>query len=430
MVGAPALRRWTNLAACSRDGECLFLDADQFADAAAGERNESIHFRSRKGRALCGTLNLDEAACAGHDHVHVGIASGIFAVIEIEYRYPVDDADRYRGDKIPKCRHLRGKQTLRLAPCHRVMERHAGAGDRRATRSTVCLEHVAVDADRALAPVREIRHRAQASADEALDLLRASALLAFRGFAAHARVGRTRQHSIFGGEPAATLALEESRHAFIDRGRAQNMCFAALDQRRAFCVPGVVARDRHRAQLVGMAAARAVGHRSLSCTVAKNRIIAAASDLTPAYSACRSFHQAAVAARPSSIVHGCDQWARSQNRCESTSSESSRRSTTERLAVSAAPERSTDAGRWNKRAGTSSALPSRSANSDVETLSRSAIGKVWPDSADTVNAATIALTALSTLSKLRRLAMPASGSFRPAAIASINDRKLPLTPAP
>ena len=140
----------------------------------------------------------------------------------------------------------------------------AGAGDRRAARAAVGLQHVAVDLDRALAERREIGDRAQAAADQALDLLRAARLLAVGGLAPAARVRRARQHAVLGGEPAAPLALEERRHAFLDAGGAQHLRVAGLDQHRAFGVLRVAAGDAERAQLVGAPARSANGHRRLS----------------------------------------------------------------------------------------------------------------------------------------------------------------------
>src|SRR6202163_3938906 len=140
------------------------------------------------------------------------------------------------------------------------MQGDAGAGNRRAARSTVRLKHVAIDADGAFTPLRKIRDGAQAASDETLDFLGAAALLPLDGFATHAGVGRARQHSILCREPTAALALEKGRHALFHRGRAQYERLAALDQRRAFGVSRIVTRDREAAQLVGAPAALAVDH--------------------------------------------------------------------------------------------------------------------------------------------------------------------------
>src|SRR5205823_2498060 len=104
---------------------------------------------------------------------------------------------------------------------HGVVQCNAGAGDRRAARTTVGLQHVAIDPDRALAPLRTIGNGAQAAPDETLYFLGATALLAFGSFAPHAGVGRARQHSVLCREPPDALAFEEERHTFLHRGRAQ-----------------------------------------------------------------------------------------------------------------------------------------------------------------------------------------------------------------
>ena len=60
----------------------------------------------------------------------------------------------------------------------RVDQRDVAAGDGRGARAAVGLQHVAVDGDRALAERLQIDHGAQRTADQALDLQRAAALLA------------------------------------------------------------------------------------------------------------------------------------------------------------------------------------------------------------------------------------------------------------
>ena len=121
--------------------------------------------------------------------------------------------------------------------------------------AAVGLDHVAVDLDGALAERRQVDHRAQGAADQALDFLGAARLLAARGLAVHARVGGARQHAVFGGHPALPAALEKGRHFFLDAGGAQHPGVAAFDQHRAFGVAGVVTRNADCAQLVGLAIA-------------------------------------------------------------------------------------------------------------------------------------------------------------------------------
>src|SRR6266536_4160873 len=64
---------WTGYSFAER----TLLRRNQLADAALGERNEGVHLRPRERRSFRGPLHFDDAAAAGHDHVHVGIATGV-----------------------------------------------------------------------------------------------------------------------------------------------------------------------------------------------------------------------------------------------------------------------------------------------------------------------------------------------------------------
>jgi hypothetical protein len=128
-----------------------------------------------------------------------------------------------------------------------------GAGDRRGAGAAVGLEHVAVERDRALAEEREVEHAAQRPADQALDLLRAAALLAARRFAVAAGVGGARQHAVLGGDPALAAAALVRRHLVLDRGGAQHAGVAEGDEHRALGVAGEAALDGNGAKLVGAA---------------------------------------------------------------------------------------------------------------------------------------------------------------------------------
>src|SRR6185369_2797686 len=100
-------------------------------------------------------------------------------------------------------------------------------------------------------------------ADQPLDLLRASALLAFRGFARRARMRRTRQHSVFGRDPALALAAQESRYAFFDGRRAQHARIAELDEHRPLGVLRESTCEFHGAQRIRRAPAGTAGHQAL-----------------------------------------------------------------------------------------------------------------------------------------------------------------------
>ena len=72
----------------------------------------------------------------------------------------------------------------------------------------------------------EVDDRAQRAADQALDLDGAAVLLAGGGFAAGALERGARQHAVFGGDPAAALALEPGRQALFQRRRHQHVGIA------------------------------------------------------------------------------------------------------------------------------------------------------------------------------------------------------------
>ena len=76
------------------------------------------------------------------------------------------------------------------------------------------------------------------AADQALDLLGAARLLAARGLAVGAGMGRARQHAVFGGDPAAAGIAHPGRHPLVDRGGAQHVGVAELDQARALGMAG------------------------------------------------------------------------------------------------------------------------------------------------------------------------------------------------
>ena len=133
-----------------------------------------------------------------------------------------------------------------------------GAGDRRRARAAVGLEHVAVERDRSLAEGREIEDAAQRPADEALDLLRATALLAARRLAVAARVRRPRQHAVLGRQPALAAAALVRRHLLLDRSGAQDLGVTEGDEHRAFGMARVAAREGNGPQRVVRAALRSL----------------------------------------------------------------------------------------------------------------------------------------------------------------------------
>ena len=148
------------------------------------------------------------------------------------------------------------EHVARLHPGEAVVERDPGAGDRGGAGAAVGLDDVAVDGDLALAERLQVDHGAQAAPDQALDLDRAAALLAGRGLAPGALGGRARQHAVFGGDPAAPLALEPGRQPVLQRGGHQHVGVAEFHEAGAFGVFHHAALERDGAQLVRLSAAR------------------------------------------------------------------------------------------------------------------------------------------------------------------------------
>jgi hypothetical protein len=105
--------------------------------------------------------------------------------------------------------------------------------------------------DGALAQRLQVEHAAQRAADQALDLLRAPALLAARGLAVAAGVGGARQHAVLGRDPAFAAAALVRRHLLSTEAVHSTLGVAELDQHRALGMAGVAAGDAHGAQRVG-----------------------------------------------------------------------------------------------------------------------------------------------------------------------------------
>ena len=96
------------------------------------------------------------------------------------FKIAIEETHGYRGDLAVQG--AGGNPPARNQLVTGVGQRDKPSGDGRGSSSAVCLEHVAVDGDRALAQRLQISHCAQRAADEALNLLSATALFPFRRF--------------------------------------------------------------------------------------------------------------------------------------------------------------------------------------------------------------------------------------------------------
>src|SRR6185437_699074 len=174
---------------------------------------------------------------------------------EIEARLAVDDADAHGGDAALDGR--RRETTARHQPRERVAHGDAGAGDRRRARAAVGLQHIAVDLERDLAEPKVIQHRAQAAADESLNLLRAPANL--RPLARRARVRGAWQHRVLRGEPAFAASFAPARYALFDACRAQHARRSEGDETGSFGVRRGAAIERDEAKVVRAASGARCG---------------------------------------------------------------------------------------------------------------------------------------------------------------------------
>src|SRR5438874_4266945 len=229
------------------------LERDESPDAGAGETQQIVQACPIERRLLGGALDLDEFAGARNDHVHVHGGAAILYIVQVQDWAPADDADADRRHAVAD-----GRADAGLAKG--VGDRDEAAGDRGRARSTVGLDDVAVDPDGALAHLGALDHGAQGAADEALDLLRATAWPAI--LARRPRVGRAWQHRVLRRHPAEPLPFQERRHLVVDRRGADDLGRAELHEHRALGMQQVVARHHDGAQLIGRAAVRARHQRS------------------------------------------------------------------------------------------------------------------------------------------------------------------------
>src|SRR4029078_9250693 len=102
---------------------------------------------------------------------------------------------------------------------------------RSAACTAISLNNVTIKHDLALAQQSCIDDRAQAAADQTLYLLRTARWTL--GLTLRARICSTRQHCVFCGDPADALVSHKHWYAFFDRGGANYLCAADLDERRA-----------------------------------------------------------------------------------------------------------------------------------------------------------------------------------------------------
>jgi hypothetical protein len=227
----------------------------ELADAGFGVVHHFQQPGAGEGVALGGGLDFDEVAVLGHDEIHVDFGLGVFLVGEVEQYGVLDDADAGGGDELAERRGLEG-----FSRDHAVEgngERDAGSGDGGGARASVGLEDIAVEDDGALAESFHVDDGAQGAADEALDLVGASADFAAFGFARGAGESGAGEHAVFGGDPSAAGVAKPGGDALLDGGVAEDAGVAAFDQDGAFGDLGVAGGEADGTHLGGGAVAGA-----------------------------------------------------------------------------------------------------------------------------------------------------------------------------
>jgi hypothetical protein len=205
-----------------------------------------------EGDAFRRALQLDEAAAAGHHHVHVHAGGGILGVAQVEHGVGADDAHTGRGHEVAQ--RQRGQDALPPQCAQRLHEYHEAAGDGRTARAAVGLHHVAVDDDGPLPEPGEVHDRPQAAADEPLDLLRAAAEPALDRLPLNPLGAGARQHPVFGGHPARPAVAQKRRDFVLDGRGADHPRVAPLDEAGGVGELHHPARQLDRPQLAGCAA--------------------------------------------------------------------------------------------------------------------------------------------------------------------------------
>jgi len=233
------------------------LQVHQLADAFARQFQQRHQLLFAERRAFGSTLNLHQSARAGQNKISVGLGGRVLVVIKIENRHSLDDAATDGRDMILD--HRRRHQTGLLHEGHALSERDEAAGDGGGAGPAVGLQHIAVDGDLAFTQRRQIAHRTQGAAYQALNLLGAARLFAGGGLAPHAIMGGAGQHAIFRRHPALARALQKGRGFFFQAGGDQNMGVAEFDQTGAFGMAGKAGGQGNGAHLIGGAVGRAHG---------------------------------------------------------------------------------------------------------------------------------------------------------------------------
>src|SRR6516165_11280536 len=170
------------------------LMPSELGDPRPGEPQHFGEQRLVERGTLGRRLNLDDPAGASQHEIRVGFGLGVLGIIEVEHRRPGDDPAGDRSHAVAQWQ--AGQEPARDQPLARLVQSHIAASHRRGAGTAIRLQHVAIDADLALAEPGQVDDRAQAAPDQPLDLLGASALPPAGRLAVGAGRRRARQHTV------------------------------------------------------------------------------------------------------------------------------------------------------------------------------------------------------------------------------------------
>src|SRR6266480_2761871 len=174
---------------------------------------DSFSLRAREWLSFGRALDFDKAAIAGADDVHVHFGARVLLIFQIKQRRSVNDPDADGGDFGDDWRPLDSLFSQQLPAGNR--ESDIRAGDGRSPSAAVGLQDVAVDRDSPLAEQAAIRNRAQAAANQSLNLVRPSRRFAAGNLASSARMGGPRQHRVLCRDPAFRALAAQMRRQFF-----------------------------------------------------------------------------------------------------------------------------------------------------------------------------------------------------------------------
>jgi hypothetical protein len=232
-----------------RDAERSALHGIEPLNAPHGDVEQPVQLSAVERAVLTGALHFDESPFTAHDDIHVHGCTNVFVVIEIEAWLSVHHADADGRNATPDWRMQNATGVHQ--PFARIDNRNARTRDCRRSRSAICLQDIAIDANGELTEPEIIEHGANAAPDEALNLLGPAAKLRTLAVGSGARCAR--KHCVFRREPTQSGATTPAGHTVLDGRRAQHARLSESDEAAALGVRCGATFEYNVAQGIGRA---------------------------------------------------------------------------------------------------------------------------------------------------------------------------------